>query len=260
LGTFEDWAGVMGRILSGVGIPGFLENLIKLYDAADTEGQRWRAVVGVWREAYDSQRVKAADVYRVVSEAGIDMELRGKTEKAMQSAFGKALAKMKDRVIAGYQIVHAGNHKRVAEWRLISTDGSEDPPKTEDMFEGEQNTTTEENTDGVGGVGSVGSGTQSRAPDASARAHNNTTRPENLHQPTPTYTTPDKAAEEQPHISDDSPPEDELPPDIDAAYVRRLVVNGQLGDARTHCAMRGHTLDAICRVLGVELPQEVQQE
>jgi hypothetical protein len=137
LGTFEDWSSVMGRILSGVGIPGFLENLVKLYDAADTEGQRWRAVVEVWREAYGSKRVKAADVYKAITEAGIDMELRGRTERAQQTAFGQALAKMKDRVIGGYQIVKAGTYNRAAEWRLMATDGGDKDPETEDMFSNE---------------------------------------------------------------------------------------------------------------------------
>jgi hypothetical protein len=127
----------MGRILSGVGIPGFLGNLVKLYDAADTEGQRWRAVVEVWREAHGSKRVKAADVYRVVTGAGIDMELRGSTERAQQTAFGQALAKMKDRVIGGYQIVKEGTYKRAAEWRLMATDGGDKDPETEDMFSNE---------------------------------------------------------------------------------------------------------------------------
>jgi hypothetical protein len=181
---------VVGRILSGAGIPGFLDNLTKLYEAADTEGQRWRAVVEVWREAYDSQRVKAADIYKVVTEAGIDLELRGKSEKALQSAFGKALGKMKDRVIGEYQIHYAGTHKRIAEWRLMKTDG------TDDLF-------------GVGGVGGVGSDPQ----DTLAHAPLSRDKGQKPTPPTPTYTNnddmpdddqPDKSAEEQPHGTDDA--------------------------------------------------------
>jgi hypothetical protein len=203
LGTFEAWSRVVGRILSGAGIPGFLDNLTKLYEAADTEGQRWRAVVEVWREAYDSQRVKAADIYRVVTEAGIDLELRGKSEKALQSAFGKALSKMKDRVIGEYQIQYAGTHKRIAEWRLMKTDG------TDDLF-------------GVGGVGGVGFD-----PEDTSRARTRSAlRGENLHRPTPTYTTNDVQPDTDP--PDDDPPEKFVPRDIPDTNAE----NGEGGDKR----------------------------
>jgi hypothetical protein len=183
LGTFEAWSDVMGRILSGVGIPGFLDNLVKLYDAADTEGQRWRAVVDVWWDAHGSTRVKAAQVYQAITEAGIDMELRGKTEKAQQSAFGKALAKMKDRVVNGYQIVQAGTHRKVAEWRLMRVDGSDDDPKNADMF-GES---------GEVGVGCVGFSPICVEKKLS-RARDTPEPGEKPTQPTHTY-TPDQAAQ-----------------------------------------------------------------
>jgi hypothetical protein len=206
LGSFEHWSSVMGRILSGIGIPGFLGNLVKLYDAADTEGQRWRAVVEVWREAHGSKRVKAADVYRVVTGAGIDMELRGSTERALQTEFGRALAKMKDRVIGGYQIVHAGTHKRAAEWRLKATDGGNEDPETEDMFSNGGPAPCE------GGEHSEHSepfGSHSRAYEiARARVSSSPVSKSSLCSPG----SPNKPAAEQPHTTDELKGQSEPPP------------------------------------------------
>jgi hypothetical protein len=191
LGTFEAWSDVMGRILPGVGIPGFLDNLVKLYDAADTEGQRWRTVVDVWWEAHGSNRVKAADVYQAITEAGVELDLRGRTEKAQQSAFGKALARMKDRVINGYQIVQAGTYRRVAEWRLMRTDGSDNDPETANMFTGDDNSVQVD----VGCVGFSPVCVEKEQSRARARTPEASEKPTQPTQPAHTY-TPDYATGE----------------------------------------------------------------
>jgi hypothetical protein len=97
---------------------------------------------------------------------------------------------------------HMANPKSMSSMSSMSSNtdvldkpAEEQPHVTDDLF-------------GVGGAGGVGFD-----PEDTSRARTRSAlRGENLPRPTPTYTTndvqPDKPAEEQPHISDDTPPPD----------------------------------------------------
>ena len=128
LGSYESWSAVLGRILSACEIPGFLGNLDDLYERADVQSAAWRALASAWWDAHHSQDVAAGDLFDLMESNDVDLGLRGKTERALRTAFGMALAKMADRVLtvdgAHLRIEQRGTGSgSVRLWRLVSVDG-----------------------------------------------------------------------------------------------------------------------------------------
>ncbi len=52
LGSFEEWAAIIGGILEACGVIGFLDNLDAMYDEADMDGQSLRLFVAKWYEKF----------------------------------------------------------------------------------------------------------------------------------------------------------------------------------------------------------------
>lgn len=130
LSSYESWSDVMGRILNGCGIPGFLSNLDALYDRADSEGAAWRALIAAWWQAHQFEPQTAGDLYPLVADAEADTLISGKDEIGRKKSFGKALAKIQDRVfsveVSGtqhrLQVSEAGARHKVKLWTLMPID------------------------------------------------------------------------------------------------------------------------------------------
>ena len=120
LGSFERWAAVMGGILDVAGVPGFLDNLDEFYESADVEGVIWREFVAAWWETHREKIVTAGELFPLAM--GLDsFPIDGKTDRALKTAFGKALGKMRDRIVGEYRIAPAGIAHKVSRWRLLPT-------------------------------------------------------------------------------------------------------------------------------------------
>jgi len=118
LGSYEDWARVLGGILAHAGIRGFLSNLDELYERADSEGAAWRRFVGLWWDRYAGDAVGVGDLFTLARD---DAELdfgAAVTERGQRTVFGKMLAAKEDVVLGGYRIVKAPAYKRLARYRL----------------------------------------------------------------------------------------------------------------------------------------------
>ena len=57
MGSYEDWARIVGSILAHAGIDGFLANLDEMYAEADTEGPQWASFFAAWRETYGGNAI-----------------------------------------------------------------------------------------------------------------------------------------------------------------------------------------------------------
>lgn len=131
LGSFEDWASLMGRVLNGCGFADFLGNLQDLYDRADSEGAAWRELIELWWATYGDTSVRAADLYQIVAEHTLDLSLRGNTERALAVSFGRAISRMADRIFTletggmtrQFQIAQAGVSHKTSLWclKLLTT-------------------------------------------------------------------------------------------------------------------------------------------
>jgi putative DNA primase/helicase len=122
LGSYEDWALTMGGILDACGVTGFLSNLERFYERADTEGHSWRVFVGEWWERHGSQPVtvkQAADSLWDSDGQG-PLELRGDTEKARLTSLGTLLSKHEGRVFDRWCVERNGRPRRAVQWwRLV---------------------------------------------------------------------------------------------------------------------------------------------
>lgn len=128
LGSYEPWSNVLSRILNGCGIPGFLGNLDVLYARADAEGAAWRALLGAWWQEHKDAAQLASALFPLVDPAGAEDLVYGKDEAGRKKSFGKALAKVQDRVFtveteAGprrLQIADGGTRQKTRLWRLVA--------------------------------------------------------------------------------------------------------------------------------------------
>ena len=119
LGGFEPWSGIMGGIFEVVGIEGFLQDREHLYAASDVERSAKRQFVQAWREQFGFRPVGVGDLFPVVVSQAIDLDLGDGTERSRKSRLGKLLARARDTVIDGYQIVPAGDRQRAQLWKLV---------------------------------------------------------------------------------------------------------------------------------------------
>lgn len=99
LGSFEDWAGVVGGILEHVGFPDFLSNLMDLYDEMDSETAEVRSLIRAWWTDFKSREVSARELNLMCDDRNLVTSIRGsQSERSQQIRLGRLLGKMLDRV------------------------------------------------------------------------------------------------------------------------------------------------------------------
>jgi hypothetical protein len=139
MGSFEGWAQVMGAILHGCDIPGFLEHREKEGGASNPISEQWQPVITAWWEARGSALVTTSEVFDLLIERNIELPecVRGDTDGQTRVSLGKQLAKIRDRVFfvpkvgdryRRVQLQHAGKSRTgSSQWRLqdISPGGDE---------------------------------------------------------------------------------------------------------------------------------------
>ena len=57
IGSYENWAQVLGGVLEVAGIEGFLGNLDEMMEASDAEGAVWRSFVSAWWDRFGTAEV-----------------------------------------------------------------------------------------------------------------------------------------------------------------------------------------------------------
>lgn len=115
LGSFEQWATVIGGILENSGIPGFLGNLTEIYENAISDDGGWQEFVKIWFEKFDERPQSIANLCNLAKEEKLLLSVLGNgNERSQDSRFGRALTKNKDRIFNNLQIVSVN---------LISTAG-----------------------------------------------------------------------------------------------------------------------------------------
>ncbi len=69
IGSFENWAHVIGGVLEVAGIPGFLGNLEEMMEASDSEGGAWNGFIASWWDRFGTAEVGASDVLDLATAA-----------------------------------------------------------------------------------------------------------------------------------------------------------------------------------------------
>ena len=130
LGSFQEWADVVGGVLGVAGVDGFLGNLDRMYEQADMETPVWTSFLEAWRVHFGGQEVTAAAVIEATAgQAPSQVRLRdtlpdevadAKPERRSR-ALGTALAHREDRRYgpSGLRVVRAGTEQRAVRWRVV---------------------------------------------------------------------------------------------------------------------------------------------
>ena len=103
IGSYEDWAQVMGGVLEVAGVEGFLGNLDEMMEASDGEGAVWRGFVPAWWDRFGTAEVGTGDLYELALACEPPLPLGSGNDRSQRTRLGKALGRMRDRVfdIAG---------------------------------------------------------------------------------------------------------------------------------------------------------------
>lgn len=122
IGSFENWAHVVGGVLEVADIPGFLGNLDEMMEASDSEGAGWSAFIAAWWDRFGTAEVGAADLFDVALFCDPAPPITGHTDRAQKTSFGIAIKKMRDRVFRvgdlTLRLVQAGTFRRAVKWQL----------------------------------------------------------------------------------------------------------------------------------------------
>ena len=123
LGSYEDWAAVMGGLLDVAGVAGFMGNRSRFYERADKEASTWRSFVTAWRERYGDMRVGVRQLWDLVSEEDIPFDLGKGSDRSQRTRLGDAISRSADKrfVIDGVtvRIAADGVEHRAAQYRLV---------------------------------------------------------------------------------------------------------------------------------------------
>jgi len=120
LGSFEDYSRVIGGILQVAGVKGFLGNADEFYESSDLEGANLRHLVCKWSESFKDRPVGVSDIYKLVIENDIQLDLgNGKGERGQKTSLGRILSSLRDRVIGEYKVIFVGSKNRANLWRLV---------------------------------------------------------------------------------------------------------------------------------------------
>lgn len=121
LGSFEDWAAVMGGILRCAGVRGFLEDTADFYAAADSDSQEWRAFAVAWAGRHGQQPVKVSDLVRLAEqEELLGSVLRDGSPHSQATRLGSALRQHRDRQLGDYRVIcEQDDHTKSTRYRLL---------------------------------------------------------------------------------------------------------------------------------------------
>ena len=110
LGSYVDFARVVGGLLEFLDIPGFLNNLDTFYAASDAEAQRWDVIMGIWVDAFGETAITVSDLLDEIRERGMLDEVD--LGRYPQRTLRRYLAAQVGGVIGGHKVTIAGRTRR----------------------------------------------------------------------------------------------------------------------------------------------------
>lgn len=128
IGSFEEWSDVMGGILKVGGINGFLENLNAFYEDSDAEARTIKDFLLGWYQEYKSITVGVAELYNLVMENDIPIDIGDKSERSQKTKLGQNLRRLKGRhfeieikpgIKTTVQVKAGKKVHRIQQWQLV---------------------------------------------------------------------------------------------------------------------------------------------
>jgi len=121
LGSFEDWAAVVGGVLEHAGVEGFLADREDDHEVCDPEEEEWAAFVDRWAEAFGEERVPARELLRLAVDVGaFHLDARAAQDSRSKTSFSRALSKRRDRRYGPWRItIRRDTNKKVNLYALV---------------------------------------------------------------------------------------------------------------------------------------------
>jgi hypothetical protein len=135
LGGFESWAKIVEGILAHSGIPGFLQNLDRLYEESDPSQLQWEALLLAVLDSFDNRGFTIKELVELLPEnseltQALPDELADEDRKgSLQRRLGRAFSERVGRRYGakGLHLVKAGtNRNKVVLWRVLGQDCREE--------------------------------------------------------------------------------------------------------------------------------------
>ena len=98
IGSYENWAQVLGGVLDVAGIEGFLGNVDEMLEDSDGEGAVWRSFVSTWWDRFGTAEVGTNDLYETALSCEPPLPLGSGNDRSQRIRLGKALGRLRDRV------------------------------------------------------------------------------------------------------------------------------------------------------------------
>lgn len=120
MGSFEDWARIVGSILAHAGVKGFLSNVEDMYAEADPKRSQWAAFFAAWYETYrDERKTTAAIAADIVGAEDVASKYHALREVVPETLAGELASTGKFTRRLGYEL------RSQAERRYETEDGGE---------------------------------------------------------------------------------------------------------------------------------------
>lgn len=123
IGSYENWAQVLGGVLELAGIEGFLGNIEELMEASDAEGAVWRSFVSAWWDRFGTAEVGTNDLYETALTCEPPLPLGSGNDRSQRIRLGKALGRLRDRVFQLRSVLVraeiCGTLHGAQRWRLV---------------------------------------------------------------------------------------------------------------------------------------------
>ena len=126
LGSFEEWAAVLGGVLAHHGVEGFLEDRHGEPSTDDPEQEEWEGLVVAWLEHFGEEPVSARELQALATELGL-FELGGAAagERGARARFSRALSRRRGRRYGVWRLkVSRDAHRKVNLYRLEAAEGT----------------------------------------------------------------------------------------------------------------------------------------
>jgi len=128
LGSYEEWARVIGGILRVAGVEGFLKNRTSFYERADREASNWRTLIQIWWDTYGSDPVKTKNIWEIINDHDIPFYLGSGGDHAERIRVGKQITTSLDRrfTIEGRTLMLRKGVKKQGAWLYQLVELAED--------------------------------------------------------------------------------------------------------------------------------------
>ena len=120
MGMYDNWARVIGGILSVAGIEGFLENRTEQRILNDTDTQQFSPLFASWSDKFGDMKVSTFDLWSITEDMN-DIDLGNGPEHSRRIRLGKLLSSMRDRQIGDFRVEASGLVLGRQTYRLIRT-------------------------------------------------------------------------------------------------------------------------------------------